>query len=129
MAFFEGEAKDSEQVHICVINCAPPFTRQRVDLNVEIESAHGENTEVAVAALSSRGLNKFHLESNFIWRVTSVIDYVKKSDEKSVQISSDRARVESVPKCKHAHRDRELSRILYKNASSLFSEGKVIRKI
>ena len=117
------------EIGVCVINCAPPFSRQRVDLNVEIESAHGENTEVAVAALSSRGINKFHLESNFIWRVTSVIDYVKKSDEKSVQISSDRARVESVPKCKHAHRDRELSRILYKNASSLFSEGKVIRKI
>ena len=32
MAFFEGEAKDSEQVHIGAINCAPPFTHQRVDL-------------------------------------------------------------------------------------------------
>ena len=42
MAFFDGEAKDSEQVYISVINCAPPFTRQRVGLNVEIESAHGE---------------------------------------------------------------------------------------
>ena len=85
MAFFEGGAKDSEQVHICVINCAPPFTRQRVDLNVEIESAHGENTEVAVAALSSRGINKFHLERwTSIWRVTSVIDYVRKTDEESV---------------------------------------------
>ena len=32
MAFFEGGAKDSEQVHIFigVINCAPLFTRQRV---------------------------------------------------------------------------------------------------
>jgi len=65
MAFFEGGAKDSEQVNIGVINCAPPFTRQRVDLNVEIESAHGENTEVAVDPLSSRGINKFHLESDF----------------------------------------------------------------
>ena len=32
MAFFEGEAKDSEQVHIGAINCASPFTHQRVDL-------------------------------------------------------------------------------------------------
>ena len=39
MAIFEGGAKDSEQVHIGVINCAPPLSRQRVDLNVEIESA------------------------------------------------------------------------------------------
>ena len=31
MAFFEGEAKDSEQVHIGAINCAPPFTLQRED--------------------------------------------------------------------------------------------------
>jgi len=65
MAFFESGAKDSEQVHIGVINCGPPFTCQRVDLNVEIESAHGENTEVAVDLLSSRGINKFHLESDF----------------------------------------------------------------
>ena len=53
MAFFEGGAKDSEQVHIGVINCALPLSRQRVDLNVEIESAHGEKTEVAVDPLSS----------------------------------------------------------------------------
>ena len=39
MAIFEGGAKDSEQVHIGVINSAPPLSRQRVDLNVEIESA------------------------------------------------------------------------------------------
>ena len=58
MASFEGGAKCSEQVHISVINCAPPFTRQRIDLNVEIESAHSEKTEVAVDPLSSRGINK-----------------------------------------------------------------------
>ena len=33
MAFFEGEAKDSEQVHIGAINCGSPFTHQRVDFN------------------------------------------------------------------------------------------------
>ena len=65
MAFFEGGAKDPEQVHNGVINCAPPFTRQSEDLNVEIESAHGEKTEVAVDLLSSRGINKFHLEGDF----------------------------------------------------------------
>ena len=64
MAIFEGGAKDSEQVHIGVINCAPPLSRQRVDLNVEMESAHGKKTEVAVDALSSRRINKFHLESD-----------------------------------------------------------------
>ena len=63
-----------------------------------------------------------------IWRVTSVIDYVRKTDEESVPISSDRARAESVQKCKHARQDREPSKILYKKASSLFSEGKVIIK-
>ena len=31
MAFFEGEAKYSEQVQIGAINCAPPFTDQRED--------------------------------------------------------------------------------------------------
>ena len=40
MAFFEGGAKDSEQVHIDVINCAPPFTRQRVDLS-DLENLDG----------------------------------------------------------------------------------------
>ena len=64
MAFFEGGPKDSEQVHIGVINCAPPLPRQHVDLNVEIESAHGEKTEVAIDPLRSRGINKFHLESD-----------------------------------------------------------------
>ena len=59
----------------------------------------------------------------------SVIDYVRKTDEESVPISSDRERAESVQKCKHAHRDREPSRIrYYKKAPSLLSEGKVIRK-
>ena len=59
----------------------------------------------------------------------SVIAYVRKTDEESVLISSDRARAESAQKCKHAHRDREPSRILYyRKASSLFSEGKVIRR-
>ena len=57
-----------------------------------------------------------------------VVDYVRKTDEESVPISSDRARAGCVQKCKHARRDREPSRILYKKASSLFSEGKVIRK-
>ena len=41
MAFFEGEAKYSEQVRIGAINCAPPFTDQREDFNtchVEMES-------------------------------------------------------------------------------------------
>ena len=65
MVFFEGEAKDSEEAHIGAINCAPPFTHQRVHLNVEIESTHGEKTEVSVDPLSSRGINKFHLEGDF----------------------------------------------------------------
>ena len=33
IAFFEGEAKYSEQVQIGAINCAPPFTDQREDFN------------------------------------------------------------------------------------------------
>ena len=57
----------------------------------------------------------------------SVINYVRKTDEESESISSNRARAESVQKCKHARRDREPSRILHKKASSLFSEGRVIR--
>ena len=66
MAFFEGGAKYSEQVYISVINCAPPFTCQRVDLlKCRIESVHGERTEVSVDPLSSRGINKFHLEGDF----------------------------------------------------------------
>jgi len=66
MAFLEGGAKDSEQViKSGVINCAPPFTRQCIDLNVKIESAHGEKTEVTVDPLSSWGINKFHLEGDF----------------------------------------------------------------
>ena len=47
---------------------------------------------------------------------------------RNVTISSDRARTESVQKCKHARRYREPSRILCKKASSLFSEGKLLRK-
>ena len=61
MAFFESGTKNSEQEHIGVINCALPFTRKSVDLNVEIESANGEKTEVAVDPLSSQGINKCHL--------------------------------------------------------------------
>ena len=38
MAFFEGEAKYSEQVRIGAINCAPPFTDKREDFHVEMES-------------------------------------------------------------------------------------------
>ena len=60
--------------------------------------------------------------------MTSIIDYVRKTDEESVPISSDRARAEPTQKCKHARRDREPSRILCEKTSSLFSEGKVIRK-
>ena len=56
------------------------------------------------------------------------IDYVRKTDEESVPISSDRARAEPTQKCKHTRLDREPSRILCKKTSSLFSEGKVIRK-
>ena len=37
MVFFEDEAKDSELVHIGAITCAPPFTHQRIALNVELE--------------------------------------------------------------------------------------------
>ena len=68
MAFFEGEAKDSEQVHIGAINCAPPFTHQREDFNTCRNGIdrHGEKT-VSVDPLSSRGINKFH-----IWKVTSI---------------------------------------------------------
>ena len=69
MAFFEGRAKDSEQVYIGVINCAPPFTRQRVDVSVEIESVHGEKTEVAHGGL----INSIWKVTS-IWRVTAVID-------------------------------------------------------
>ena len=65
MAFFEGEAKDSEQVHIGAINCALPFTHQHVDLNVEIELTHRKKTEVSVDPLSSQGINKFHFEDDF----------------------------------------------------------------
>ena len=40
--------------------------------------------------------------------MTSVIDYLRKTGEQSVSISSDRARTEPVQKCKHARRDRDL---------------------
>ena len=58
----------------------------------------------------------------------SVIDYVTKTDEESVPISCDRASADAVRKCKHAPRDREPFRILYKKTSSLFHKDKVIRK-
>ena len=80
-----------------------------MDLNVEIESAHGEKTEVAVDPLSSRAINKFNLEDDL--HLESDLGYVRKTDEESVPISSDRATVESVQKCKHARRDKEPSRI------------------
>ena len=60
--------------------------------------------------------------------MTAVIDYVRQTDGESVPISSDRARTESFQKWKHAPRDREPSRILYKKASSLFSKGKATKK-
>ena len=58
MAFFEGEAKDSEQVHIGAINCAPSFTHQRDDFNTCRNgiNRHGEKT-VSVDPLSSQGIN------------------------------------------------------------------------
>ena len=62
--------KYSEQVHIGVINCAPPYIHQRVDLNVAIESTdtslghHGDKT-VSVDPRSSRRINKYHLEGEF----------------------------------------------------------------
>ena len=66
MAFFEGEAKDSEQVHIGAINCAPPFTHQRDDFSTCRNGIdrHGEKT-VSVNPLISRGINKCHLEGDF----------------------------------------------------------------
>ena len=67
IAFFEGEAKYSEQVQIGAINCAPPFTNQREDFNtcrkLWNRQTHGEKT-VPVHPLSSRGINKFHLEGD-----------------------------------------------------------------
>ena len=55
-----------------------------------------------------------------------VFDYIRKTDEESVPISCDRARSESVHKCKHAPRDREPSRFPYKKTSSLFHKDKVV---
>ena len=114
MAFFEGGAKDSEQVHIGVINCAPPFTRQRVqvDLNVEIESAHGEKTEVTVDPLSSRGINKFHWEGDF------------------VPIFSDRARPESLQKIREFKiYDATVTKTSLKMASSSLSICSIVMSI
>ena len=67
MVFFEGEAKDSRQMRIDTIktNYTPPSTHRRVNLDVEVESTLGEKTEVPVDPLSSRGINKFHLEIDF----------------------------------------------------------------
>ena len=55
MAFFEGGAKDSEQVHIGLCTAFHSPTRS---LNVEIESAHGEKTKVVVDPLRSRGITE-----------------------------------------------------------------------
>ena len=67
MAFFKGEVKYSKQVQIGAINCAPPFSDQREDFNTcrnGIDSlTHGEKI-VPVHPLSSRGINKFHLEGD-----------------------------------------------------------------
>ena len=65
MAFFEGEAKYSEQAQIGAVNCAPPFTDQREDFHKCRNGIdrHGEKT-VPVHPLSSRGINKFHLEGD-----------------------------------------------------------------
>ena len=98
MAFFEGGAKDSEQVPIGVINRAPPFTRQRVDLNVEIESAHGEKTSRCRSPKLTGGLINSIWKVTSIWRVALVIVYLRKTNEESVLISGDRARAESVQK-------------------------------
>ena len=69
-AFFEGEAKDSEQVHIGAINCAPPFTLQREDFNtcrnaIDRHMVRRLEKTVSVDPLSSRGINKLHLEGDF----------------------------------------------------------------
>ena len=61
--FFESKAKDSEQLHIGAIKCTPPFSHQRVDSKLN-RPTHGEKT-VSVDPLSSRGINKFHLEGDF----------------------------------------------------------------
>ena len=55
MASFEGEAKDSEQ-----------FIVHRLSLTKTLihVDGHGEKT-VSVDPLSSRGINKFHLEGDF----------------------------------------------------------------
>ena len=70
MASFEAEAKDSEQVHIGSINCAPPFTLQREDFNtcgngIDRHMVRRFEKTVSVDPLSSRGINKFHLEGDF----------------------------------------------------------------
>ena len=93
MAFFEGEAKYSEQVQIGAINCAPPFTDQRKDLNT---CRNGIDRNSTCVVDHNEELSK-----------DSVTDYVTKTDEKSVPISCERARAEAV----HAPRDREPSRI------------------
>ena len=60
MAFSEGEAKYSEQVHIGAINCTPPSTDQREDFNTcrngIDRQTHGEET-VPVHPLSSRRID------------------------------------------------------------------------
>ena len=124
-----------------VANCILSF------LLVDICTSFGENLYANVPLLRNR---KFDLISQSGWIILhatitcdtstcvtdrndepwkeSVIDYVRETDKESVPIFSDRARAKSVRKCKHAPRHRGLSRILYKKASSLFSDGKVIKK-
>ena len=79
MVLFEGEAKDSRQMRIDTIktDCASPFTHRRESLDVEVESTLGEKQEVPFDRLSSRGINKFHLE----------IDFYLESDLKGVKVS------------------------------------------
>ena len=56
--FFEGESKDSLQMHIDTVKtgCAPPSAHRGVNLDVEVESTLVEKTEVPLDPLSSRGL-------------------------------------------------------------------------
>ena len=52
--FFEGEAKDSQQMHIDTeTDCAPPSIHRGVDPDVEVESKLVEKTEFITDALSS----------------------------------------------------------------------------
>ena len=62
MASFEGEAKDSEQVHIGAINCAPPFTHQLVDFITHVQM---QSTDTWLEdSLQFHLEGDFHLESD-----------------------------------------------------------------